>query len=262
MCLIVFGVDPVPGIRLVVAANRDEFYQRETQPLHPWPDAPIVGGRDAQAGGTWMGVGTGERLGRFAAVTNVRDGEPVADPDKLSRGELPVDFLVGELTPEEAAQALVATADRYAPVNLLVADATSVWWATNWPKPQMAEVGPGVHAVSNGSLDNDWPKVVDTREALAARLAEGAVSIDAVGDALEPIFEILADDRPAEDSRLPDTGIGREREVALSSPFIRIPDMYGTRASTVLRMRTDGHGAVTERRFDQGEVAGETSLHW
>ncbi|MGD7413203.1 NRDE family protein, partial [Ralstonia pseudosolanacearum] len=56
---------------------------------------------------------------------------------------------------------------------------------------------------------------------------------------------------------LPATGVAPEWEKLLSAAFIRSP-RYGTRASTVLRIRHDGCFDVTERRFDaQGQI-GET----
>ncbi len=58
MCRILFAVDAIPGYRLVVAANRDEFYARDTEALHRWDDPPIIAGLDRVAGGTWMGVST------------------------------------------------------------------------------------------------------------------------------------------------------------------------------------------------------------
>lgn len=89
MCLIVVGWRVHPDYPLVVAANRDEFYARPTAALSRWPDAPeIIGGRDLEAGGTWLGI---SEAGRFAAVTNVR--EPGMAPGKLSRGALTRQFL-------------------------------------------------------------------------------------------------------------------------------------------------------------------------
>ena len=83
MCLIVVGWRVHPDYPLVVAANRDEFYRRPTAFAGFWADAPdILGGRDLEAGGTWLGI---TRAGRFAAVTNVR--EPGAAPGRHSRGQ-------------------------------------------------------------------------------------------------------------------------------------------------------------------------------
>ncbi|MGV9712437.1 NRDE family protein [Gordonia sp. NPDC003424] len=255
MCLILFAYDLHPDFALVVAANRDEFYRRRTRALGRWGDLPIIGGRDAEAGGTWMGVHA-DRPTRVAMVTNVRDGVP-AGPGPRSRGELPVDFLTGTATPAQAAQRLCDLADEYAPANLLVADDGEMWWATNFPEPAARRVEPGVHGLSNGVLDSAWPKVTDGCEALAAIVAE-----DRPGAPVEPYLDLLSDRaRPTVD-RLPDTGVPAEREQDLSPIFVTMRG-YGTRASTVLRLGRDGHGDITERRFTyRGRRRGTSSFTW
>jgi transport and Golgi organization protein 2 len=83
MCLILIALDSHPDYSLVVAANRDEFYDRPTAAAAFWPDRPgLLGGRDLKAGGTWLGI---DRTGRFAAVTNYRQGErePTAPGERL-----------------------------------------------------------------------------------------------------------------------------------------------------------------------------------
>lgn len=73
MCLIVFALDCHPRYRLVLAANRDEYFSRPTAPAAYWPDAPqVLAGRDLAAGGTWLGVTT---TGRLAADTPYGGGQ-------------------------------------------------------------------------------------------------------------------------------------------------------------------------------------------
>jgi uncharacterized protein with NRDE domain len=239
--LILFAVDASPRHRLILAANRDEFFTRSTEPVHAWPDLPIIGGRDLQAGGTWMGVSTvGTR--RLAAVTNVRDGVAQPMPDKRSRGTLPVDFLTSGESARVSADELVESATDYAPVNLIVDDGTDAYWATNHPEPELRRVEPGVHGLSNGLLDEPWPKV-------SRGVAELSTSLDAEPDVL---LDLLHDTTIADDAALPHTGVSREQERALSPLFIDTGD-YGTRASTVVRIGHDGHGDITERRYAHGQ---------
>ena len=55
MCLILFAYKVHPIYNLIVAANRDEFYNRATVPVHFWEDFPeILAGRDLEKHGTWM----------------------------------------------------------------------------------------------------------------------------------------------------------------------------------------------------------------
>jgi uncharacterized protein with NRDE domain len=97
-----------PDFPLVVAANRDEFHARPSAPAGRWPDAPaVIGGRDLEAGGTWLGIAAN---GRFAAVTNVR--EPGMPAGERSRGALTRDFLLGDATAMDYARQL--DGERYA----------------------------------------------------------------------------------------------------------------------------------------------------
>lgn len=87
MCLIVFAWRPGHAQPLIVAANRDEFYDRPAEGprvLEPG----IVGGRDLRGGGTWLGV---NRHGGFVAITNRRAPERTAD--SYSRGLLALEAL-------------------------------------------------------------------------------------------------------------------------------------------------------------------------
>lgn len=236
MCLIAFAWRSHPRYSLVVAANRDEFHARSTAPAGFWRDAPhVLAGRDLERGGTWMGV---TRSGRFAALSNYRDLER-SDPSRPSRGALVANYLRGEASAEEYARAIEAEKNDYHGFNLLLGDSHALYYVSNRGHDTVA-VEEGVHAVSNGLLDEPWPKVVRAREALGARLD---------GDRLAPdsLMDMLADTHPAPPESLPDTGVGQEKEYFLSPIFIR-GESYGTRASTVLLIDAAGVEYV-ERRF-------------
>ncbi len=117
MCLILFSYKVHPHTPLVIAANRDEFYQRPTEAAHFWPEAPqLLAGKDLQAGGSWMGVNTD---GRFAAVTNYRD--PAEDKHyPRSRGALVKDFLTGKLNAEDYRPSIDSYYHHFAGFNLLL----------------------------------------------------------------------------------------------------------------------------------------------
>ena len=256
MCLIALAWRMHPRYRLVVAANRDEFHARPTLALAEWEDAPqVVGGRDGLHGGSWLAV----RGRRFAAVTNVR--RPL-EQEGRSRGELVADFVRSDADAVAAMQRRASDATQYRPFNLLVHDGDTLVFASNrsgtaspdtasGPGFAMRTLDPGIHGISNGALDAPWPKTAMLMTKLGDWVASPAagLSADNVPD-LEPIFAALADTALAADDRLPDTGIGLDRERFLSPAFIAHPT-YGTRASTVVLI-ADDRVEIVERRFGAG----------
>jgi uncharacterized protein with NRDE domain len=242
--LILAAWDADPTYRLIVAANRDEFFARTSLPMHWWDDVPVLGGRDLTAGGSWM---TLSATGRFAAVTNVRD---FTQPDEAprSRGEIPVGFSAGDEPPADYCRSLPT--EEYTGYNALVSDLDTFWWTSNWAGAALP-LEAGVYGISNAALDTPWPKVVNGKHRFADALAAGAE--------VEDFFAVLADDAVAPDDLLPDTGVGLELERLVSPAFISSPD-YGTNASTVLRIRRDGSYDIEERRFLRGEETGRVAF--
>ena len=174
MCLIVLGWRAHPRNPLLVAANRDEFHGRAAAPAAFWRDRPeILGGRDLEAMGTWMGV---SRRGRFAAVTNYRGArEPSAAE---SRGALVSSFLPGTATAADYMADVAARASRYSGFNLLACDRQELWWMSNRDgTPRRLE--PGYYALGNLLLDS--PDV----QPLKQRIAD-------TPPAVEPYFTVLA----------------------------------------------------------------------
>lgn len=236
MCLVLLAWDAHPRYRLIVAANRDEFYARPTAAAGWWPDHPqILAGRDLREGGTWMGV---TRAGRFAAVTNVREPQMyrVGAP---SRGHLVGNFLAGAMPSLAYAAGLMPTAPMFNGFNLLMFDGATLAWYSN--RATGARIlPPGVYGLSNAQLDTPWTKVVLGKEDVRR-------AIDGPDDGIEAaLFASLARRDPAPEAELPSTGVGDERERALSSAFIATPE-YGTRCSTVLLIARDREVTFVER---------------
>lgn len=238
MCLIVLGWQALPGHPLVVVANRDEFHRRPTAPLGFWPDAPqVLAGRDLQSGGTWMGT---TRRGRFAALTNYRDPSSQR-ADARSRGLLVSAFLRGDETARHYGATVQRHGRDYNGFNLLLCDGETLVWVGHQPgrEARTEVLAPGIHALSNHLPGTPWPKLVRARAGFTAAVA--------ALPAREALFRVLADDTPADDADLPDTGIGLERERRLSPVFISGDD-YGTRSSSVLCVSAE-RIVFEERRF-------------
>ncbi|HBA89409.1 MAG TPA: hypothetical protein DCZ75_15925 [Geobacter sp.] len=239
MCTLVMAYRAHPRYRLVLAANRDEFYQRPTAAAAYWDDAPqLFAGRDLVHGGSWLGV---TREGRIAALTNYREPH-LSDGHGSSRGRLVSNFLKAE----EGAEAYLGRLRegvRYGGYNLLVGESDGLFYYSN-KSDQIIAITPGIHGLSNHLLNTPWPKVRRAREGLARVLEAGEFSA-------EDVFAVLADTTRPPDEELPDTGVGIELERILSPVFIK-SENYGTRCSSILLVEHDGKATFVERSFDGG----------
>jgi uncharacterized protein with NRDE domain len=246
VCLIALAWRAHPSHRLVVAANRDEYFGRPSAPADFWDDhRGVLAGRDLEAGGTWLGI---TLEGRFAALTNYRN--PVDRKTGVpSRGALVADFLTGRAGPAEYLKRIQKAAAAYNGFSLLVGDESSLWFFSNRGKPPQ-RVAPGVHGLSNHLLDTPWPKVEKAKARLAAQLEK---PFDAAA-----AFALLSDTERAPSAELPSTGVSLELEERLSAIRILAAGGYGTRCSTVLRVGGEGRVEFHERTWREDGSAGGT----
>ncbi len=176
-----------------------------------------------------MGI---NRQAQFAALTNVRTGQP-GKVYTYSRGQLPLVFLTEPAPLQAFISTLETSAADYQGYNLLFGDVQELWYFSNHGDKRPQLVRPGLHGLSNAALDSPWPKVTVGKSRLQAALATDNPDINA-------IFKLLESCDLAADKELPDTGIGIERERLLAPAFIKSED-YGTRCSQILLVDTDGN---------------------
>jgi uncharacterized protein with NRDE domain len=238
MCLIFIGLKSHPAYKLIVAANRDEFYNRKTAAADYWTDHPeILGGRDLEAGGTWLGM---NKNGKLSMITNFRDPKNI-NPKAPSRGQLVSDFLIRNVNADAYLQNISTHAKVYNGFNLISGTVDELYYFSNYGDG-IIRMSKGLFGLSNHLLETPWPKVTRGKEKFAHVLKQTEVRS-------EGIFEILNDDTIAPDDALPDTGLGLERERILSSMFIKSPG-YGTRSSTVILVDQNNNVRFTERVYD------------
>ncbi len=247
MCVAAVAWQAHPRWHLVAIGNRDEFHERPAAALSRWDGAgSILAGRDLQSGGTWLGLSDAER---FALVTNLR-GYGGPDPDKVSRGALVTGLLTGSGAYADAERVELSA---FNPFNLIVANSREARFLSNKPQDIRTSLAHGIYGLSNGTLDEPWPKTLQLKAALLGWLTADA------GD-FEPLFAALANET------LPDIGLHptEPSEIAVEASetpvFIRHA-LYGTRCSTVVAIASDGTGTVVERSFDPGgEPSGEVAF--
>ena len=229
MCVVALAWQAHPRWPLILIGNRDEFHARPAAALAAWDDGSgIVAGRDLQAAGTWLGVH--RPSGRIVVVTNVRGALP--DPTKESRGALVVDMLRGDGRFADPAE---ADLDRFNAFNLFAIGDEGARLLTNRPRPAIATLAPGIHALANEPVDTPCPRAERLRAALATTVGSDADP--------EPLLDtLMAEDGPA--------------------LFLR-GDIYGTRASTLIAVGADGIARMTERRYEAGgRSIGTTALQF
>jgi uncharacterized protein with NRDE domain len=257
MCLAVIAWQSHPDYPLVVAANRDEFYARPTRPAAWWGQAvSLLAGRDEEAGGTWLGV---NRRGRFAMLTNVR-APSERNPHAPTRGALVVSALQSAGPIATWLQNLAARSHAFNGFNLLVGDALAapghepgLHYHSNRLGEPPRKLAPGIYGLSNALLDTPWPKVTRAVGRFACQLAN-RVDPDA-------LLALMADRALAPDTALPSTGVPLEWERVLSAIQIRA-NGYGTRATTVITVRSDGLVGFVERTFDSDDPQRHTDRRY
>jgi uncharacterized protein with NRDE domain len=236
VCLVVLAWRVAPAHRLVLAGNRDEAHARPTAPMDWWHEPRLLAGRDLEAGGTWLGV---DERGRFGVVTNFRGGHVAANGP--SRGGLIPAYLAGTTGPCAFLESLAPEAARYTGFSLLLGDPTELAYFSNCDPSGPRRLPAGIYGLSNGTLDAPWPKVMVSRARLTALLAPPPPPVAA-------LLGLLADQTPAADALLPDTGVGLEIERRLSPAFIVGPT-YGTRCSTALLIAADCATTAVEHSY-------------
>jgi uncharacterized protein with NRDE domain len=249
MCVLALAWRAHPRWLLVAAGNRDEFHERPAAPLDRWagPGA-VIAGRDLRSGGTWLGV---SQAGRLAVVTT-RRGYGTADPVRPSRGALVADLLSGA-GPYSRADSVDLSL--FNPVNLIVAEAGRAQFLTNRPQPLRTTLEPGIYGLSNGALDEPWPKTLQLKSRLLAWIVDGTRTP-------EELLLILREEKVTDAGVAPADPSDIPAEPKDSAIFIHDPT-YGTRCSTVVAVDAFGAGLILERRYDaSGSATGESRFEF
>lgn len=244
MCLLAFNWNNHPQYKLILVANRDEFFERPTESLHQWQSG-FYAGKDVRAGGTWLGL---HPNGRFAALTNYRDLRNKNKYDK-SRGDLVKNFLEGNETPNEYLRKVQSEKDQYDGFNLLVGEGEDLFYFSN-KQDGIHHLDFGLYGLSNALLETPWSKLVMAKEKLDQKIVQQ--QFDPIG-----LREVVLSRAVEPDEKLPSTGATLEQERLLSAQFINVGNYYGTINTTVLLWHHDGTVEMNEIRYFQAESKSE-----
>lgn len=254
MCLVALALDQHSRFPFVLAANRDEFFDRQAARLSWWqPDdgAPaILSGRDLSAGGTWLGLTAHGRLGLVTNIRHPQDNDPTAP----SRGDIVPQWLKGDVDMATLWPRLAMSG--YNGFNMIALDfaqAECFWLNNRRLYPERLQKG--IFGLSNAQLNTPWPKV----QQLKAQLKLALSAEPEVETLAHRLMDVLANPEQADDAHLPHTGVPLPWERLLSSCFIRSPDgTYGTRCSTIVITERQHKRLVThvfERTFTPRGIA-------
>jgi uncharacterized protein with NRDE domain len=238
MCLILIAQNIHPHYKLIVAANRDEFYNRPTNSAKHWENFPsLLAGKDLSAGGTWMGI---TKNGRFCAITNYRDLRNVKQ-SAPSRGDLVLSYLTTEIYPANFVEELQTKGNEYNGFNLLFGDVDAITYYSN-QKNEAQVLTCGIYGLSNHFIDTAWFKNTRSREMFESIISKNTFT-------QEELITILQDKIEAPEDQLPDTGVGKEWEKVLSPIFIH-SEIYGTRCSTIITVSKENEVIFTEVSYN------------
>ncbi|MBX9790299.1 MAG: NRDE family protein [Pirellulales bacterium] len=167
MCLLALEYRTLADAPILVAANREEYFNRPaTAPTVQTGRPRVLCGLDSRAGGTWLGV---NEHGLLVAVTNRLKRELPEQP--RSRGLLCRELLAcpsAEAAAELASREL--SSGRYAGANYLCVDKRSGIVIEAGDRLRSIALSPGLHLLTNGDLnDREDPRQFYVRQLFVQR---------------------------------------------------------------------------------------------
>lgn len=254
MCIIFFKFDPRPAsknaYRLILAANRDELYNRPSKAADFWgTNSDILSGLDLEygkEGGSWLGI---SRRGKLAAITNYMEGRP--NPDAQGRGFLVSNYLMDKDIDSYSYLKKVSTEGHmYNGFNLITAEFKAkqdiVCYYGNRGSPEPIHLNPGIYGLSNSLLDTPWRKLLQGKRHFSSVVSDQSLSTDGL---VQELLNVLNN----EELNIPDPvqetqGDGYTTQIlqALSAVCVRSPH-YGTRTNTIILIDAEGNVTFTER---------------
>lgn len=259
MCIIFFKFDPRPAsknaYRLILAANRDELYNRPSKAADFWGNnSEILSGLDLEngkEGGSWLGI---SKRGKLAAITNYMEGRP--NPDAQGRGFLVSNYLMEkDIDSFSYLKKVSAEGHLYNGFNLITAEFRAkqdiVCYYGNRGSPEPILLNPGIYGLSNSLLDTPWKKLLQGKHHFTSVVNDRSLSSDGLVQELLNVLnnEELNTPDPLQESQ--GDGYTAPTVQALSAICVRTPH-YGTRTNTIILIDAEENVTFTERTMLNG----------
>jgi len=241
MCLVVFSykeqkesLKAFPG-SLILAANRDEYYERPTKNMHWWEPEEILAGKDLQAGGTWLAVSND---GRFAVLTNFKELANGKESLK-SRGELISNYITSKgVSSKEYLENIKER--NYAGFNLLLGDKEGIHYISNRSEG-IEKLESGIHALGNLLLNTQTKKSIKIKNQFKELLQTNPNE--------DVLLEFMRGDS-GDLSNLDMAGFKETEHEEIPYRFIK-SNVYGTRCTTLLTIDPNGKYRITEQNYSK-----------
>ncbi len=241
MCLVVFSykenkesLKAFPG-SLILAANRDEYYERPTKNMHWWGPEEILAGKDLQAGGTWLAVSND---GRFAVLTNFKELANGEESLK-SRGELISNYITSKgVSSKEYLENIKER--NYAGFNLLLGDKEGIHYISNRSEG-IEKLESGIHSLGNLLLNTKTKKSIKIKNQFKELLQTNPNE--------DVLLEFMRGDS-GDLSNLDMAGFKETEHEEIPYRFIK-SNVYGTRCTTLLTIDPNGKYKITEQNYSK-----------
>lgn len=253
MCIIFFKFDPRPAsknaYRLILAANRDEFYNRPSKAADFWGASnEILSGLDLELGkegGSWLGI---SKRGKLAAITNYMEGRP--NPDAQGRGFLVSHYLMDKDQDSYSYLKKVSSEGHlYNGFNLITAEFKAkqdiVCYYGNRGSPEPIRLNPGIYGLSNSLLDTPWKKLLKGKQHFTSVVSDQTLSCDGLVQELLSVLNNEELNTPDPIQETQGDGYSKSMIQALSAVCVRSPH-YGTRTNTIILIDAEGNVIFTE----------------
>ncbi|XP_033738481.1 transport and Golgi organization 2 homolog [Pecten maximus] len=259
MCLLFLHVCDTPdvdGYRLILANNRDEYWDRETAQAHFWdPKEELISGLDKKPGkdkGTWLGM---SKFGKIGALLNI----PGTQEDKMGRGMLILEYLKGDLSTDDYITQKVQPIHKdIKTFNLILIDLRSKKTSANYynNKTNTAMSLPnGVYSFDNSVMGKAWQKTIHGEDKFRKVVHDHGRKGDK-DRLVQSIFDILYDTTrfPDDDNLMKQANecdIPDDIRLAWSAAFVWSPSIrHGTRTNTVILVDKFGECQYIERTLN------------